>query len=373
MSRSSARSSASDGARAAARLSDAYVREGLIPHTGKAFRDQIKATFWGTDIDGEAGVVRGSLQRAIPLMYVILRVLSVRAATPNLLQVIAGSLVSIFIYRRRLLSLLNQIFAVVQHLEADEVVHIGPELQTELMMCAVLLPLAATNIRALVLPQVCATDASGWGEAEVSCEIPLALAREAVRHFLRKSVWVRLLTPTQALARLHDDLDPEAELPGDHSFAMHPLWEVLLRFPKYKLGWKAQSERLGHINVSELRAFLRSERRQGLQHPESRGLRASDSQVTLGCIQKGRSSSAALNQELKQSLPNVLGNDIYSEGMYSDTKLNPADDPTRGAEIRGPSTSKPIWWDAAAQGDFAQLDQWLHQVGETLPVPMGHS
>ena len=254
VSRSSARSSPSDGAQAAARLSDAYVREGLIPHTGKAFRDQIKATFWGTDIDGEAGIVRGSLQRAIPLMYVILRVLSVRAATPHLLQVIAGSLVSIFIYRRRLLSLLNQIFAVVQHLEADEVVHIGPELQTELMMCAVLLPLAATNIRALVLPQVCATDASGWGEAEVSCEIPLALAREAVRHSLRKSAWVRLLTPTQALARLHDDLDPEAELPGDHSFAMHPLWEVLLRFPKYKLRWKAQSERLRHINVSELRA-----------------------------------------------------------------------------------------------------------------------
>ena len=93
--------------------------------------------------------------------------------------------------------------------------------------------------------------------------------------------------------------------------------------------------------------------------------------MTLGCIQKGRSSSAALNQELKQSLPNVLGNDIYSEGMYSDTKLNPADDPTRGAEIRGPSMSKPIWWDAAAQGDFAQLDQWLHQVGETLPVQWG--
>ena len=295
MRRSSVLPSPTDGARAADCLSDAYVREGLIPHPGKAFRDQSKATFWGTDVDGEAGLIRGSLQRAIPLMCVILRVLSLRVATPNLLQVIAGSLVSIFIYRRRLLSVLNQVFAVVQQREANEIIYIGPELQTELMLCAILLPLAVTNIRALVLPQVCATDASGWGEAEVSCKIPVAIAREAARHCLRKSVWVRLLSPSQALARLHDDLEHEAELPGDHSYSMHPLWEVLLRCPEYKLNWKAQSNRRRHINVSELRAFLRSERQQGLHHPESRSLRASDSQVTLGCIQKGRSSSVALN------------------------------------------------------------------------------
>ena len=145
------------------------------------------------------------------------------------------------------------------------------------------------------------------------------IAREAVRHSLRKSVWVRLLSPTQALARLHDGLDPEDELPSEASYAMRPLWEVLLRFPKCKLCWKAWSERRRRINMSELRAFLRSERRQGLRHPESRCLRASDSQVTLGCVQKGRSSGVALNQELQQSLANVLGNDIYSEGMQSST------------------------------------------------------
>ena len=124
------------------------------------------------------------------------------------------------------------------------------------MLCAILLPLAVTNLRALVLFHVCATDASGWREADVSCEILVAIAREAVRHSLRKSLWVRLLSPTQALGRLHDDLDPEDELPGDASYAMRPLWEVLLRFPKYKLCWKARSERRGHISVSELRILV---------------------------------------------------------------------------------------------------------------------
>ena len=149
---------------------------------------------------------------------------------------------------------------------------------------------------------------------------------------------------------------------------MHPLWEVALRFPKYKLCW---SERRRRVNVSELRAFLRSERRQGLRRPESRCLRASDSQVTLGCVQKGRSSSVALNQELQQSLANVLGNDIYSEGMFSDTKLNPADDPTRGAQIRGPSISEPAWWQTACKRGFHHFDRWLHQAGQTLPVQWG--
>ena len=159
------------------------------------------------------------------------------------------------------------------------------------MLCAVPLPLAVTNIRAAVLPQVFATDASGWGEAEVSCDVPVAIAREAVNHSLRKSVWVRLLSPLQALSRLHGELDPEAELPDGQSYNMHPLWETLIRFPSYGLCWKCKSSRRRYINVSELRSFLRSERRQGYHHLESLG--ASDSQVTLGCVLKGRSSSKA--------------------------------------------------------------------------------
>ena len=234
-----------------------------------------------------------------------------------------------------------------------------------------MLPLAVTNIRANVLPQVFATDASGWGEAEVSCKIPPKIAQEAIRHTLRKSVWVRLLSPLQALARTQGVLEAEEELPGDHCFSMHPLWEVLIRCPQYHLCWKAASSKRRRINVSELRAFLRSERRQGVRHPQSRALRASDSQVTLGCVLKGRSSSKALNQELRQSLPNIIGNDVYSEGFYVDTKLNPGDDPTRGADIRAPSLDYPVWWDSASQGDLHSFDEWLQEAGRPLHVQLG--
>ncbi|OLP91967.1 hypothetical protein AK812_SmicGene26276 [Symbiodinium microadriaticum] len=75
------RGSAQPRGRAADKISQRHVDEGLIPHAGKAFRDKPRATFWGTNVDGEAGLVRGSLIRAIPLMHVILRVVNTRVAT----------------------------------------------------------------------------------------------------------------------------------------------------------------------------------------------------------------------------------------------------------------------------------------------------
>ena len=57
----------------------------------------------------------------------------------------------------------TRVFAVVQQWDPDAILPLGPELQSELMLCAILQPLAVTNLRALVLPQVCATDASGGG------------------------------------------------------------------------------------------------------------------------------------------------------------------------------------------------------------------
>ena len=50
-------------------------------------------------------------------------------------------------------------------------------------------------------------------------------------------------------------------------------------------------KRRTHINISELRASLSAESRVARCHPNSRPLIGSDSQVTLGSVVKGRSSS----------------------------------------------------------------------------------
>ena len=117
--------------------------------------------------------------------------------------------------------------------------------------------------------------------------------------------------------------------------------------------------------------LLRSERRQAYRWPESRELRGSDSQVVLGCTQKGRSSSLALNSLLKQSIPTVTGGDVTSEGFYVNTDLNSADDPTRGSQVRSPDMHFPSWWHSLAGGEFGDFDKWLSKAGHSLSSQLG--
>lgn len=61
-----------------------------------------------------------------------------------------------------------------------------------------------------------------------------------------------------------------------------------------------------------------------------------DSNVIRCAVNKGRSSSHALSSMLKQLGALAVGGGIYLFLVYSPTRLNPADDPTRGRELRSP-------------------------------------
>lgn len=84
-----------------------------------------------------------------------------------------------------------------------------------------------------------------------------------------------------------------------------------------------------------------------------------DSQVALGALVKGRSSSKALNKELQRSLRPTLRSDIYGYHVYFDTKYNPADDPTRDHPLRRPELPLPPWWTPVCRGFAPEFDQWL--------------
>ena len=99
----------SEGAVLADTMFKEYQRVKLIPHEGKAFRDSKEANFWGLDLDGERATVRGSLKRAIPLAGLLLRVAKLGAATGGLLETLTGSIISLFLYRRRFLAVLDSL------------------------------------------------------------------------------------------------------------------------------------------------------------------------------------------------------------------------------------------------------------------------
>ena len=233
-----------------------------------------------------------------------------------------------------------------------------------LLIIAVLTPLAVTNLRAPVARRITATDASNWGEAAVTAPLPEKIAEEVYRHTLKKSLWVRLLGPSAAWRRMHSMLDPAEEVPEPGTeYKSHPLWETLAKTLEYHLVFRRQRKGARHINVGELRAMLAAEEKLALTEPSHRQMFGLDSQVGLGAAVKGRSSSRALNAEMVQSLPIVLLQDVYSEFLYFETSSNPADDPTRGKEVRPPCCPAPPWWRSLELGECEEFDEWMRDKG----------
>ncbi len=95
-------------------------------------------------------------------------------------------------------------------------------------------------------------------------------------------------------------LEPEDELPGV-GLTSHPLWSYLARGLEYEEVWVAEDFGQPHINLLELKAFLKEERRLCCLHQQKRCLPGLDSQVCLGALVKGRSSSPSINRALRCS------------------------------------------------------------------------
>ena len=353
----------SDGAIAAEKMQEVYKEVGLIPHEKKAFRDDATATFWGVDVDGTAGLVRGSVRRAIPLAGILFKMAELGVSTGGLMQVVVGSLISLFLYLRRFLALLDPLFQSYRGVSPRAIVTLSGEVRSTLMLCSSLLPLAVTNLRASPPEVIAASDASGWGEAAVVADIPRPFGKEVLRHSLRKSVWTKLLAPADAWMRMHDLLEAEDEIPSDEIYRSNPLFEVCAEAPNYRLLFAAAKKGNRHINIGELRAALKTERLLGERCPSSRVLLGADSQVALGTLVKGRATSRALNQELLRSIPWMLSFDVYLKCLYFHTKLNRGDDPTRGQEIRGPSKMWPSWMADIEKNDYGSFDLWLQEHG----------
>ena len=346
-----------------------YTDLGLIPHSGKTFALKEEEEFWGCLFEGRRGVVRASLKRVIPILFATLGVLKLGVTTLQLLEVLTGCWVSIFLFKRRMLALLNTCYAALGSGEDRRaVLRLSDALRDELLLCCMLAPLAVTCLKAENADFVYASDASDWGYAVVRAPLRGWMRGELHRHRLRKSTWVRLLSPHKARLRRRGELDAAEELPAGKPLASHPLWSKLASCLQFETVVKRQLRENIHINIGELNGMVAAEREAVREKFPVRCFDLADSQVALGVWIKGRSSSLALNQVLQQSLAIHCGCGVISNGGYLASAENPADDPTRHVEIRRPISPVPCWYpgevpESTEEEEKLEFDAWLRNAG----------
>eukprot|EP00435_Cladocopium_sp_Y103_P036916 s1777_g9.t1 len=346
------------GSATAAKARSAYALVGLETNPKKAFEDEVKATFWGVGVDGNKGLMRPAQTRLWPATFITMRVATLRLATVGLLEALAGIWVSLFGLRRRLFCLLDLIFEPLGMQDQRVVLRLSDAMVDELVSLVIMAPLAVINFRAEYAPFLVASDACLDGLAAVTTPLTSAFSEELCRHSLRKSAWSTLLPAGKSWRKLHDDLPAEEEL-EDHEYEVHPLWELCARACPFTTTWSVRVEKPLHINILEMRAHLREERRLAQRHCSLRIPCGLDSQVCLGACIKGRASATSLTKELRKGLGYGIGSDLHFFYMFFPSAMNRADGPSRFGLPKLPDLPLPQWWDSALLGDFAGLDAWL--------------
>ena len=339
---------------------DAYKSASLNRNEKKSFRNQFQARYWGIEVDGEAGLLRASSFRLWPLVFTTCRIARLGLASTKLLECLAGCWISILMVRRRLLCLMDIIFEPLGLTDEDRIIRLSSDLIDELLVLSVVGPLAVADLRAQYCPFVGATDASSTWMASVRAKLDPAIVEEMRRHSLKKSNWSKLLPPEKAWLRQHDLLPVEDELPGE-IYDARPLWTLLACSLEYKERWRSPCKVGQHINILELKAFLREEREVSREYCQCRFLNGIDSQVSLGALVKGRASSPSLNRLLKCSVCYPIGAGVFNYYMYYASATNPADGPTRNSSPPPPSVDKPSWFDDLLLGKYGSFDEWMNR------------
>ena len=103
-----------EGARRLRMIKEEHLVQELTPHPDKLFEAELASEFWGASVQGEIGHVRAALRRLVPLIDITIRIARMGLATVGLLQTLSGSWCSVLQFRRRMLSLLDEVYCAQQ-------------------------------------------------------------------------------------------------------------------------------------------------------------------------------------------------------------------------------------------------------------------
>jgi hypothetical protein len=329
---------------------------------------------WGSETDGIVGRHSSPWKRILVLTDLTLDVAKLGFVQVGVLESLVGSWNAVMLHHRRFLCLLDLSYDTCRAFCSSDVLKLSRRLIQELTVIALLAPFMYTDMRSLPSTRVYTTDASNSSYAACSSSIPSVASAELIRYTMKKGRWSRLLSPVQRWLRERNLLELDDELPGVDGALPDGtplLWEHLISALDFGV-CEVRSCLKEHINISELKSIGLAEAIEGSYFEKTRPLIGTDSQVALACVVKGRSASGPLNFQLCCMLPNVIGSRMRGRFFWVPSKVNPADDPTRGRPIRSAVSRLPEWFLALVGNvpNFSLLDEFVgdRYPGDDIPL-----
>ena len=143
-----------------------YEELQLPRHPKKSVEGGLRAEVQGAIFDGQEGVAYAKPSKVLKYVGLTLELLDRGSASQRELQVVAGGMVYITMFRRALLCSLNAIWRQIEDLKQEPPVVRRPipfNVQAEMIRFVALVPLGQMDFRATMHPQVTASDASTTG------------------------------------------------------------------------------------------------------------------------------------------------------------------------------------------------------------------
>ena len=320
-----------DDCRLIASSESAYAACGLPLGASKRFRYQQKFLAWGTEVDGHSGVVSAPLAKRSLLSILGLQLCASFKVNKKLMQAFGGCCIHPFMHCRPLMCLLGEFFSFTSNLNDSVSCKMPPRVLDEVLGCSLLMNMAFTNVRYPCSEKVHATDSTPSAGGSCTARVPQAISRQLLRSCEVRGEDSRL------------DWSPmESELwPGEMIKVSSDTAELIESLP-WTEARAFKHTRLRHINLQEGLAVVRQ-----LRSLASGGIRnvripfLNDSRVCVGAFSKGRSSSRAMNRILRECLPFRIMFGLCSVFLWVSTKLNPADEPSRGKPLRARKRMSP--------------------------------
>ena len=193
-----------------------YTENGLEMHGGKVVRGERSATVLGAWLDGDAGLISASGDKLLRISSLSFALGRCRRVRGDIVRKVLSHWVFVLGFCRHGLAIFASAFRWLGPVSGDGVLRPFPRgVASEFILAATLAPLFVSDLRAPVLDEVWAVDASEFGLGGASAPLPATAAREAWRVRDRRGAATRLepaLVARMRAAGLAADADVQADI-----------------------------------------------------------------------------------------------------------------------------------------------------------------